>query len=64
MAAAGMQPSLDKDPICGVDVSMTKAVKAGLKANHGIKTYYFDSVRCKQQFEKDPKRYAEKSQGQ
>jgi RND family efflux transporter MFP subunit len=60
MAAAGMQGSLSKDPVCGVDVSMTKAVRAGLKTNHGGKTYYFDSVQCKQQFERDPKRYAEK----
>jgi len=59
MAAAGMQQALSKDPVCGVDVSMTKAVKAGLKTNHGGKTYYFDSVQCKQQFEKDPKRFAE-----
>ena len=57
MAAAGMQGSLSKDPVCGVLVSMTKAVKAGLKTNHGGKTYYFDSVQCKQRFEKDPKRY-------
>jgi len=60
MAAAGMQQALSKDPVCGVDVSMTKAVKAGLKTNYGGKAYYFDSVKCKQQFEKDPKRYAEK----
>jgi YHS domain-containing protein len=60
MAAAGMQGTLSKDPVCGVDVSMTKAVKAGLKTNYGGKTYYFDSVQCKQQFEKDSKRYVEK----
>jgi YHS domain-containing protein len=61
MAAAGMQQALSKDPVCGVDVSMTKAAKAGLKTNYGGKAYYFDSVKCKQQFEKDPKRYARKS---
>jgi RND family efflux transporter MFP subunit len=60
MAAAGMQGTLSKDPVCGIDVSMTKAVKTGLKTNYGGKTYYFDSVQCKQQFERDPKRYAEK----
>ena len=60
VAAAGMTETLSKDPVCGVDVSMTKAAKAGLKTNHEGKTYYFDSVQCKQQFEKDPKRYAEK----
>ncbi len=59
MAAAGMQGTLSKDPVCGVDVSMTKAAKAGLKINYASKAYYFDSLQCKQQFEKDPKRYAE-----
>jgi YHS domain-containing protein len=59
MAAAGMQGTLSKDPVCGVDVSMTKAAKAGLKINYGSQAYYFDSVQCKQQFEKDPKRYVE-----
>jgi RND family efflux transporter MFP subunit len=59
MAAAGMQQALSKDPVCGMDVSMTKAAKAGLKTNYGGQVYYFDSVQCKQQFEKDPKRFAE-----
>jgi multidrug efflux pump subunit AcrA (membrane-fusion protein)/YHS domain-containing protein len=59
MAAAGMQQALSKDPVCGIDVSMTKAAKAGLKTNYGGKAYYFDSLQCKQQFEKDPKRFAE-----
>jgi RND family efflux transporter MFP subunit len=59
MAAAGMQQTLSKDPVCGVDVSMKNAAKAGLKINYGGQVYYFDSVQCKQQFEKDPKRYAE-----
>jgi YHS domain-containing protein len=60
MAASGMQGTLSKDPVCGVHVSINKAEKAGLKKSYGGKTYYFDSVQCKQQFEKDPKRYAEK----
>jgi RND family efflux transporter MFP subunit len=60
MAASGMQGTLSKDPVCGVHVSINKAEKAGLKKSYGGKTYYFDSVQCKQKFEKDPKRYAEK----
>jgi RND family efflux transporter MFP subunit len=59
MAAAGMQQALSKDPVCGTDVSTTKAAKAGLKTTYGGKAYYFDSLQCKQQFEKDPKRFAE-----
>jgi RND family efflux transporter MFP subunit len=58
MAAAGMQGTLSKDPVCGIEVSVTKSEKARLKASYGGKTYYFDSEKCKEQFEKDPKRYA------
>jgi Cu(I)/Ag(I) efflux system membrane fusion protein len=58
MAAAGMQGTMSKDPVCGVEVSMRKAEKAGLKASHGGKTYYFHSEECKQKFDKDPDMYA------
>ncbi len=60
MAAAGMQVTLSKDPVCGVDVAIRKAEKAGLKASHAGKIYYFDSDECKQKFEKDPGRYSGK----
>jgi hypothetical protein len=32
MAAAGMQGTLSKDPVCGVDVSMKKAARAGSRS--------------------------------
>ena len=57
LAAQGMYTTLSKDPVCGFDVAIRKANKAGLKASHGGKTYYFDSDECKQKFEKDPGRY-------
>jgi len=60
MAAAGMQGTLSKDPVCGIEVSQKKAEKAGRKISYRGKTYYFCSDACRQQFEKDPKRYAEK----
>ncbi len=58
LAAQGMYTTLSKDPVCGLDVAMRKAEKAGLKASHGGKTYYFHSEECKQKFEKEPERYA------
>jgi len=56
-AAAGMYGTLSKDPVCGLDVSVNKAVKAGRKANYKGKTYYFMSEENKAQFEKEPARY-------
>jgi YHS domain-containing protein len=60
LAAQGMYTTLSKDPVCGIDVAMRKADKAGLKASHEGKTYYFDSDDCKQKFEKEPERYLHK----
>jgi len=57
LAAQGMYTTLSKDPVCGVEVAMRKADKAGLKASHGGKTYYFHSDECKQKFDRDPNRY-------
>jgi RND family efflux transporter MFP subunit len=60
LAAQGMYTTLSKDPVCGVDVSMSKAAKAGRKSIYQEKTYYFSSDECKQQFEKNPSRYVRK----
>ena len=60
MAALGMVATMSKDPVCGLEVAIRKADKAGLKTSHGGKTYYFHSDECKQKFQKDPGRYAEK----
>lgn len=60
LAAAGMVGTLSKDPVCGVDVSMNKAEKAGRKSAYQGKTYYFTSDECKAQFEKNPERYVKK----
>jgi Cu(I)/Ag(I) efflux system membrane fusion protein len=57
LAAAGMVGTLSKDPVCGIDVSVNKAVKAGRKSSYNGKTYYFTSDDCKVQFDKDPKHY-------
>ena len=57
MAAAGMIGTLSKDPVCGVDVSVNKAEKAGRKSSFRGKTYYFSSEDCKTQFDKNPDQY-------
>jgi multidrug efflux pump subunit AcrA (membrane-fusion protein)/YHS domain-containing protein len=54
LAAAGMVGTLSKDPVCGVDVSINKAEKAGRKSTYQGKTYYFSSNECKEKFEKNP----------
>ncbi|OGP73553.1 MAG: hypothetical protein A2V86_04755 [Deltaproteobacteria bacterium RBG_16_49_23] len=57
LAAAGMVGTLSKDPVCGVDVSVSKAEKAGRKSSYNGKTYYFTSDECKARFDKNPKHY-------
>jgi RND family efflux transporter MFP subunit len=57
MAAAGMQGTLSKDPVCGLEVSQKRAEKAGRKISYRGKTYYFCSEECKQRFEKNPEHY-------
>jgi Cu+-exporting ATPase len=43
-----------KDPVCGMMVDPQKA--AG-KVEHGGKTYFFCSPRCKERFEKEPEKF-------
>ena len=57
LAAAGMVGTLSKDPVCGIDVSISKAEKAGRKSTYQGKVYYFTSDECKEQFDKNPERY-------
>ena len=49
--------SVHKDPVCGMDVE-DGAVKPGIISEYRGKKYYFCSDSCKQEFEKDPARYA------
>ena len=57
LAAQGMVGSLAKDPVCGADVSVSKAEKAGRKSRYKDVTYYFSSDECKQKFDKNPVQY-------
>jgi YHS domain-containing protein len=46
-----------KDPICGMEVSESEAT---FKYEYKGKTYYFCSLYCKEEFEKEPERYIQK----
>jgi YHS domain-containing protein len=60
LAAAGMVGTLNKDPVCGGDVSINKAEKAGRKVKFGNAIFYFCSDECKEQFNQNPARYMRK----
>ena len=59
-AAAGMAGSLVKDPVSGLDVSIRKAEKAGLKSTYQQKVYYFASAENRARFDQDQRRYVKK----
>ncbi|MFA5112600.1 MAG: efflux RND transporter periplasmic adaptor subunit, partial [Desulfobaccales bacterium] len=63
LAAAGMYGEVVKDPVCGLKVDQSKAKAAGFLSTHNHETYYFCSEGCKDHFEKNPPRYAEKPAG-
>jgi YHS domain-containing protein len=52
-----------KDPICDMFVDPSAAAKVGRVSEYHGKTYYFCADECKKQFDQDPKRYVEKSDG-
>jgi len=47
---------MEKDPVCGMDVDPKNA--AAKSEYHG-KTYYFCSLGCKKEFEKNPGKFLE-----
>lgn len=58
LAAAGMTGTLSKDPVAGLNVSISKAEKTGRKSIYRGKTYYFASDESKIRFDKKPDQYA------
>jgi YHS domain-containing protein len=60
LAASGMYGTLSKDPVCGAEVSISKAEKAGRKSAYKGKTFYFSSDECKAEFDKNPGHYVKK----
>ena len=43
-----------KDPVCGMDIDKKKALASLI---HGGITYFFCSLRCNEDFQKNPDRY-------
>lgn len=47
--------AIEKDPVCGMEATNSK-----ITSDHEGKTYYFCSEGCKDTFEREPDKYAEK----
>jgi YHS domain-containing protein len=43
-----------KDPVCGMEVTYETAQA---RSEYNGQTYYFDSLECKEKFDKNPERY-------
>jgi YHS domain-containing protein len=43
-----------RDPVCGMEVTYETAQA---RSEYDGQTYYFDSLACKEAFDKDPERY-------
>jgi len=48
-----------KDLVCGMQVDEQQATSRGLTSEHQGQSYYFCSAQCKQQFDREPQRYAD-----
>lgn len=48
-----------KDPVCGMEVTYETA-KA--RSEYEGQTYYFDSLECKEQFDRNPEKYVTQKQ--
>ncbi len=59
-AAAGITGSLAKDPVSGLEVSIRKAEKTGLKSSYRGQTFYFYSNESLARFNQNPSAYADK----
>jgi YHS domain-containing protein len=56
------RPAVVKDPVCGKELS-EDLVKAGITSEYQGKTYYFCSVHYKEEFDRNPARYAAHGDG-
>jgi YHS domain-containing protein len=48
-----------KDPVCGMEVTYETAQA---RSEYNGQTYYFDSLECKETFDKDPEKYVTEEQ--
>jgi Cu(I)/Ag(I) efflux system membrane fusion protein len=63
LAAAGTSGSLAKDPVSGLEVSIRKAEKAGLKSTYKGQIFYFHSSENLARFNQNPTGFADKPTG-
>jgi YHS domain-containing protein len=49
-----------KDPVCGMEVTYETAQA---RSEYNGQTYYFCSLGCKEDFDKDPEKYVNQEQG-
>jgi RND family efflux transporter MFP subunit len=61
--AQGIYGALSLDPVCGMEVDEVRAKAMGMTTVHEGKTYYFCSMECKEQFERNPGQYIQEPGG-
>jgi Cu(I)/Ag(I) efflux system membrane fusion protein len=57
LAAAGIYGTMNKDPVCGMDVDEKRAKASGRRSEYRGVTYYFCTDECKEKFDENPDRY-------
>jgi len=57
-AAGGVIPAMSKDPVCGMYVNEEYARLTGKTETYGDQTYYFCMDKCRDEFAKEPEKYA------
>jgi Cu(I)/Ag(I) efflux system membrane fusion protein len=60
-AASGFYGTVQKDPVCSMNVDEVKADAEGNTSEFGGRRYYFCSDGCKRKFDKDPESFLKKS---
>jgi Cu(I)/Ag(I) efflux system membrane fusion protein len=60
-AAQGIYSAVRIDPVCGMEVDEVRAQATGMTSVYQGKTYYFCMAACKQEFDKTPEQFLEKS---
>jgi membrane fusion protein, copper/silver efflux system len=56
-AGQGIYGAMSVDPVCGMEVDELRAKATGKASVYQGKTYYFCAEECKEQFEKEPRKY-------
>ena len=60
LAAAGLFGEVTRDPVCFMNLDLTKAKAGDHKIDYQGQTYYFCSEECQKKFHQAPERYVDK----